>query len=257
MDNDPTNEKNEIEAQTEHERPKLTEGFDKNTEERLDYEISADDTLTKVSKYISAIFSPLLMPTYCIALAMWLTVLSEMPEYTRLTISVVILFITALIPMAMILGLIKAGRVSNLDITDRRQRVIPVTATALCYVAAVIYLHRINAPDWMCMIFVGAFAAGVICALISPWWKISAHGCAAGGLIGLMLRFAVSDLGIYPMIWWIAGVIVLGGIIGVARMALKSHTPTQFFVGEIVGALCVFLATGLPVPFASVHIMPL
>lgn len=245
--------------ETEQEQPKLTEGFDCKAEERLTEQTvqNGGSGLVSFAKYVSAIFSPLLMPTYCLALGMWLTVINHNPENTRLTVSFVILLITGLIPLAMILGLIKAGYVTDLEIFNRRQRLIPIIATALCYIAATIYLHRMKAPDWMVMIFIGAFVAGVICAVISNWWKISAHGCAAGAMFGLLARFAFSDISVVPILPWLIGAVILGGIIGVSRVALNYHTPGQFIAGEIVGAACIFLATGLPIPFVSEHYMPL
>ena len=240
-------------------RPHLTEGFDAETEKRISEATPYNDSsgLVAVSKYISAIFSPLLMPTYCMAMAMWLTPLSMIPENTRLSSSLVILFLTGIIPMAMILGLIKTGHVSNLDISNRRQRLIPLVATSLCYLAASIYLHRIQAPDWLCMLFIGALGAGFIATVVSIWWKISVHATAAGALVGLLVRFSVSELNIVPILPWIVGAILLGGLIGVSRVVLNAHTPGQFVAGELLGGLCIYFATGLPLPFVANHILPL
>lgn len=238
-------------------KPRLTEGFDQATEERLANE-SVEDSgsrFVEVSRYISAIFSPMLMPSYCVALAMWLTPLSDIAENTRLIVSLVVLFLTGIIPFAMLFALLKAGYVNNLDVSNRTQRLIPILAISLCYIAATIYIHRIKGSDWLAMIYVGAFAAGVICAIVSTFWKISAHGTAAGAVIGLLMRFVVSELNVIPMLPWVIGAILLGGIIGVSRMVLRAHTPGEYIAGEVLGAVCVFVATGLPLPFVETHIL--
>ncbi len=203
------------------------------------------------AKYISAVFSPLFMPTYCMATALWITSLSATPEKARFISSLIVLFITAAIPFAMILGLMRTGQVKDIDISNKRERFIPIIATGLCYIAAAIYVHRLKAPDWLPMMFVGAFATAIICAIISRWWKISAHGAAVGGFIGMLVRLDVMHLVEFEIIYWLIAIILLGGVIGISRMILRQHTPIQFIAGEILGSFVIYIVMGFPLPFVS------
>ncbi len=239
-------------------RPTLTEECDISLNAEKP-ECKPGDKIVSISKYISAIFSPLLVPTYCAAIAMWLSQqLSPLPENSRFKVSLMILFITGLIPLAMILALITAGYVKNLDITNRRERFIPAIATGLCYIAAAIFVHRLGwCPDWLSMVFVGAFLAAIICSVVSLWWKISAHGMAIGAIIGMLIRLSVSDLSDFSLMPWIFATIIIGGFIGMARVALQRHTILQFFAGELLGIVAVFTATAYNLPFVTEHISPI
>ncbi len=68
-------------------KPSLTEGFDIEAEQRLDEQSANSDgfSLTTFAKYASNICSPLLMPTYCVAMGMWLNNVSHSPESKRIT----------------------------------------------------------------------------------------------------------------------------------------------------------------------------
>lgn len=209
------------------------------------------DRASIIADYISAIFSPLLLPTYCMAVAMWITPLSASPERARFWSSMMILLITGAIPMAMILGLIKSGHVHNLDITRRRERVIPFIATGLCYVAAAIYVHRLNAPSWLSMMFVGGCATALLFAIISTFWKISAHAGGMGTMTGMLVWLAVNHNAEISIMPWISAVILLTGFVGMARVLLGKHTVSQVVAGVICASILTYIAMGINTIFQN------
>lgn len=201
---------------------------------------SGKSSTIRVAEILSAVLSPLLLPTYCMAAAMWITPLSANPESTRLWTTVMIFFITGLIPLAMVLGLLKSGHVSRFDIPNHRQRIIPFIATALCYVAAAIYLNRLHAPSWLAMMYVGGAVSAFVAALISIRWKISAHAGGMGMLIAMLVWMAVNhnlDVSIMP---WLTATILITGILGSTRVYLGRHTVAQILAGVALTALIVY-----------------
>ncbi len=198
--------------------------------------------LRAIANTLSGIFSPLFVPTFTLLLALWVSPLASAPESARLLSSVVIFLVTAIIPLGVIIGMMRAGKVSDLAISDRRQRTIPFAVTAVCYVAAGIYLHVCRAPGWLCLFFVGAAVAAVCALVISLWWKISAHALAMGGMCGMLVWLALNHLsGSNPVPLLIAA-IVLSGAVASSRVYLERHTAMQTYAGWLL-ALVLALAT--------------
>ncbi len=209
-------------------------------------------SLWRTARYISAIFSPLLIPTYAVAVAMWITPLNTTPENVRFIACMFVLFITGGIPMAMLLTLLRLGRITDIDISDRRQRTLPTLLISLCYVAAGIYMWRISAPWWMIMFFAAAFVVAMVCIVISRRWKISGHSTAIGGVLGMVIWLVLSGLTDIDPMPWVTGMVIMAGIVGTARVILGAHDTIQVLAGWILGAVITYFILCIPGPDAVV-----
>ncbi len=191
------------------------------------------------AQILSDVFSPLLIPTYATALAMWVTPLRSVPESNRLIVTALVGVITGLIPLMAIAALIKIGRVSDRSISRREQRSLPMTIGSVCYLGAALFLGSLGAPMWLRMFFVGTAVATGLALLITLKWKISAHTTAVGGFVGMMMRFAVTGLAdVNVMIMLSVGIILSGGM-ATARLVLNRHTFAQVMAGLVLGfAVC-------------------
>mgnify|MGYP004555319205 CR=1 FL=1 len=209
-------------------------------------------SLWRTARYISAIFSPLLIPTYAVAVAMWITPLNTTPENVRFIACMFVLFITGGIPMAMLLTLLRLGRITDIDISDRRQRTLPTLLISLCYVAAGIYMWRISAPWWMIMFFAAAFVVAMVCIVISRRWKVSCHSTAIGGVLGMVIWLVLSGLTDIDPMPWVTGMVIMAGIVGTARVILGAHDTMQVLAGWILGAVITYFILCIPGPDAVV-----
>ncbi|MCM1451394.1 MAG: hypothetical protein NC102_03990 [Clostridium sp.] len=193
------------------------------------------------SLVLSGVFSPLLVPTYACAIALWITRLSILPERTRFLLSLIVFMVTAVVPMAVIILMMRMGKVSDTAISDRKQRGIPFIVTALCYLGVFFFMNQIHAPHWLAMFFLGAFASTAVAMVINLFWKISAHGMVMGGLCALVLFIAYKGLGTVWMLPWITAAVLLAGAVGSARLYLGRHTPGQVYAGLVLGLVVVSL----------------
>ena len=181
---------------------------------------------------LSSVFSPLLIPTIAMVIALWLT-----PMY-RLSLSV--FFITAVLPGLSILTLMKMGRASDTALSDRRERPLPFMITLGCYIIAAIYLAALHAPRWL-VAFVVAGAVIVLAELlISYRWKISAHTGGCGGLVGLLFWLAVRGALIYDALTLVSIAVLVLGLVAWARLVLRRHTLGQVAAGAALGFLVEF-----------------
>ena len=135
---------------------------------------------------VSDVFSPLLMPTYAMIAAMWLTPLCLLPVGNRVSATAGIAFITCIIPLVFIFTMIRLGRVTDVSISDPRQRRAPYIVALLCYIGAAVFLASLKAPLWL-VVFYGAGAIVLLLNLfITAKSKISAHTSAVGGTCALI-----------------------------------------------------------------------
>lgn len=197
------------------------------------------------AQILSDVFSPLLIPTYATALAMWVTPLRSVPESNRLIVTILVGVITGLIPLLAIAVLIRTGKVSDRALSRRDQRAMPMVIGVACYVGAALFVGSLGAPLWLRMFFWGAGAATIIAMLVTFKWKISAHTTAIGGLVGMMMWFATSGLADVNVMIMLSVGIVLAGAMASARLALNRHTLAQVLAGLALGFACCFTAMSI------------
>lgn len=196
-------------------------------------------TATRTSQIISDVLSPLLIPTYAYTIMMWLTPLVILPERTRLVTMAVIALITAAVPTAAILSLRRLGRISDIAISDPRQRIIPFSLALLCYIAAAWYTHSVHAPWWVSRFFIGAGVAVAIAMAVTLRWKISAHATAIAGMTGMIIWLAFRHLLLLQPMIVITVAIMLCGVVCSCRLVLRRHTFAQVGAGFLLGLSCV------------------
>lgn len=189
--------------------------------------------LTTISNILSAVFSPLLVPTYAFAIAMWTTRMSVLPERTRLISSLVVLAITALIPFSLILFMIRKGLASGPALESRSDRPIPYTVTIICYLFTAWCLWLL--PRWIPLFFIAAAIAALLGVLINIKWKISAHATSMGGLSAAMVFIGISSQSTVVYLPWLCGIILISGAVCSARLYLKRHSPGQVYAGWSLG----------------------
>ena len=199
--------------------------------------------IRKFSKAISFVFSPIVIPTYAVALMLNVTELAFVPLATRLLTVGVVFFLTALGPMTVIGVMRKLNMVENVSLTERNDRFWPYAASVAFYIMTIGYFWLVGAPRWLIGFMAGATAALICVALINRWWKISAHATAIAGLLAIVVcltMHAVYPLGALVMLTIAA---VIAGIVGVARLMLEAHTPMQVYAGYAVGFISVLFFT--------------
>ncbi len=197
----------------------------------------------------SDVLSPLLLPTYAMTMAMWLTPLRVLPESTRLVATVAVALLTAMLPALAIMLLIRLGLVGDRAISDRRQRPLPFSIAAVCYMGTAWMMHRFGAPGWLLMFFAGAALATLIDLCVTTAWKISAHTTGAAGVAGMMAWIAAHSTASPATMLWLSITVMLTGLVGSARLALGRHTAPQVLAGAAVGAACVFISMQLTALF--------
>jgi membrane-associated phospholipid phosphatase len=140
------------------------------------------------------------------------------------------------IPLFILLGMLYRGIVSDLDVTQRHERLIPFVTALGGAAAACSYLYYIEAPPLLLRFAVAHLAVMSLVFLITLYWKISVH---SAGIAGVATFFS-SMIGLPLMAF--APILLVSW----SRVHLGRHTVGQVFAGGILGSLFFILL--LPTP---------
>lgn len=193
------------------------------------------------SSVISFIFNPLLMPTYGMIIAFWLSTLQILLTTDKITVIAAVALMTCVVPLVLFVLMRRFKILTDVHLNVQKERFIPYTITVVCYVVCALYLFNINAPTWMWMFMFGGASAAFISLVVNFFWKISAHMAGIGGLIGLLCKINSCGDGIFDLMPVICAMIIMAGILGTSRIAMERHTLWQVLTGALNGFLCVFL----------------
>jgi hypothetical protein len=194
-----------------------------------------------LANFLSTALSPLLMPTYGVFMVLWVSVLCLLPYGTRVSVLLVCMGITCILPLIFLSVLRHFKLVKDLHVEKREQRFIPYMFTALCYTVAAYYLYYCHSPQWFVMFMVGSAVTVLIMALINLKWKISAHMAGIGGVVALVYQIHVQGLSAFDLFWMLCITIMVAGLLGSARLVLNRHDAWQVLAGVVVGFLSVSL----------------
>lgn len=203
------------------------------------------DALTKISRAVSALFHPLLIPAYGMVMAIQFSELYVLPFRTKLVSTVVVFVLTGLLPMIIISGMSRLNLIKDISLNDRSDRGLPYASSLALYVMTIFYLYLVNAPWWIAAFMCGGSLALLIVLIINKWWKISAHATALGGMIALALSIACHFPGDESRVWILIAVLMAAGMVGTARLILQRHTPAQVYAGYANGLICVMLMSNI------------
>ena len=188
----------------------------------------------KLTQLISIILHPIFMPLLAIHLTLLaLPSLSFTLSHNLILIYGVTIFSSIVLPLVSIFWLIKKGQVNSLEMSNHKERPLPLFKTVIWMSFGYYLLQNLllYTPILKAELL-GAILIILIAAIISKFWKISLHLLGVGGVVGVFLALQIihGDF-LYPIIL----LILLSGILGVARIKQKAHNYTQVYVGFIVG----------------------
>lgn len=193
---------------------------------------------------ISAVFHPLMMTGYMSALLAIFMPEAYIPFPEQAVWQLVLSFfiLTALFPALFVFGLwMFTPLVTDLELTDRKERLVPFVVLILFYsLAAYVLVIELELGPIIRVLLFSAIVMIAIMLVINTRFKISIHCSAAWALAGYALGLSVnySLINILPMVF---GTIVIGGLIGTSRLYLGCHKPTEVWLGTIFGLVYSFL----------------
>lgn len=203
------------------------------------------------SSLISYLFHPLLFPTYAALLILNTnpTRYGHFGHPVHFQWLIIVFALTFLFPLIWMVMMKRLDMIDSFHMEDAKQRIIPFVATATFYMwttwmfkssSVVTVTPRIPANAFLFFMMAGASLSIFLGFIANNFTKVSLHTIAAGNLLGLMLPLI--RISPYDLRLLLPAVILLAGLIGSARLALKAHEPREVYFGYFIGFTGQFLA---------------
>jgi len=188
----------------------------------------------RLSKFISIILHPIFMPI----LAFYLS-LKQVPSIglaftnNQNYIYLVLFISTVILPLISIFFLIKIGKVSSIEISNHKERSVPLFKTALFMGIGYYILENtlVRAPIIKAEL-IGAISIILTASIISKYWKISLHLLGIGGVVGVLIALEVIYGNLQHLIIIFT---ILSVILAMARIKEKAHNYPQLYIGFFGG----------------------
>lgn len=191
----------------------------------------------KLANLISVVFHPIVIPTLIFASIFGFAPILARPlsDEALLYILMAIFITTFVIPLCSIGVLKLSDYISSLAMKDRKERVIPFLFVSVFYGITTYMFHaKMQLNKVLVLIMLAITLISFLIAVITFFWKISAHSAAIAGMMGffisIMIKFSLETF-LIPVI---ISVLIVGVVMS-ARLYLNSHTPSEILGGGILG----------------------
>lgn len=178
-----------------------------------------------IARALTEAFAPAPVGTVALVVVAWH--FSPTPGDAIKWLGVSALFVVVL-PFAFLVGQVRRGRVTDIHVRRREQRLPIILVFLASWCALIVLLVARGAPRALVALLNAGIIALVVTGAITLRWKISLHvGVASGVLTVFVLLFGPGTLALVPLL----------PLIGWARVRLRDHTFFQVFAGALVGSV--------------------
>ena len=190
----------------------------------------------RLSKIASVVLHPFLVPLYMLLLLLLAgTVYSLYPLKVKIYLVWVNLLFTMIIP-ALVMALLKSYRkISDADLSRRRERIIPLLAMIVCYTLCAVSIAKIPSAQMLSRFMFAGACCVAACLVITCYWKISLHLTAMGAAMAFIVLINIASGGELMGAFIVA--LLASGALASARLKLGYHTPSQVLAGFATGFL--------------------
>lgn len=147
-----------------------------------------------------------------------------------------IFFEILLIPFFIIITFRALGFVSDLNVSDRRERPRILFAILFFYLILTYQILTLNIPDLSTLVIIQTVIFSIF-TMVSLFWKISAHTSTITTTAVFLYYF------VFPSIYFLIPAILVITMVTWSRIYLKAHTWKQAIAGVLLGlfSLVIFV----------------
>lgn len=195
----------------------------------------------KAAKLITYILQPLIMPFLGVLFILYYDeyYYLQTTSSQKFYILAFVFLLTFMLPALAAILMKSTGTIKSLMMETREERKLPILVTSAIYVTVYIMLGRVTGYDKIKMFMLGTTVSIILSGFITNYYKISFHMTGCGGVVGWLAYMATYSL--FNVSGLLVASLLLSGLVGVARLQLKAHTPAQVYSGFLFGFTVVFL----------------
>ncbi len=161
--------------------------------------------------------------------------IGTLPNAQIVLVSIISLLFITIFPLTYVFLFVKKRRKFqdiDYDLSDRSLRIKPFIIIIISYAIGTITLFYINAPVLIKSLMFCYLSNGLIMFLITLFWKISIH---TSGITGPLTIFIYKFGIIY------APLLLIAIPVGLIRIKLKKHLPSQVIAGAVLTIILTWL----------------
>ncbi len=184
---------------------------------------------------ISYLLHPLFVPTTLVYVVYKLAPVNfaHIPEEIRWRWLAMVAINTLLLPFLCVLLLKALGFIESIQMHRLKDRVIPLIASMIFYFWAYQVAKGTDMPLVLKVLLLGNFWGIILVFMVSIFYKVSMHTAAAGGILGIVIVLMIINP--INMQLPLFAALLIAGLTGTARLALKAHTPGEVWLGYCIG----------------------
>lgn len=191
-------------------------------------------------KFISYVLHPLLFSFMGSFLYLYLTPkhVSKQQEYVIL---IMVFVSTYVVPILLLALLKKVKMIKDYHLRSIDERKFPILFFIMLSFLIGRAMLSTQMADLLSFSFFGvAFALSFTYLLFNIKVKTSLHTLGIGGIIGFVMVMSYEyQLNFNSLL---AGLFIIAGLIGVARLGLNAHRPKEIYIGFLLGLISQFIS---------------
>ena len=184
--------------------------------------------LKTIGRILSYFFHPMVISTFTFWFIIYQKSISiDKPNF----IFFLSFFFSTLLPIVNVLYLKSQGLITDIDASNRKERLLPIAFGALFFLIGFITLRQLNSPMIIQGIMFCNLINTILVWLITKYWKVSIHTLSIASAI---------------TIFWILGykyvimMFLMLALTTISRTLTNSHTLSQSIVGIIIGIVSTY-----------------
>ena len=199
--------------------------------------------LQKIAYLITALLHPLLLTIYAVIYVLWgNTMWCVLPTSYKVVTTLYVSLGISLLPLISVVLLYIKHNFKGLDMTETRDRMIPLVFTAI---SSIITYHFITSYVAVLMPIIRMVQAQcvstIVACIVTPFWRISLHMIACGALVVFTYIVGMSNgIDFYREAM---AVFAITGFVAWARLYVQAHTPLQLVGGFVLGISAMYMMT--------------
>jgi membrane-associated phospholipid phosphatase len=139
-------------------------------------------------------------------------------------------------PIAYIAVGVRTGKLSDMDVSIRTQRVGPFLFTTISEMIGLLILIQLHAPKNLETLLLATALTTALLMIITLWWKISIHSSTLSGAISILVA-------LYGP--FVLASFVLVGVVSWSRIVLGRHTLAQVIAGAALSIIICIVVVGI------------
>ena len=195
---------------------------------------------------ISVVLHPVFIPIYVTAFLTFIhpTAFVGFSEANKTKAVIIVALNVSIFPILSVLLLRGVGFIDSILLKTQKDRIIPYIASGIFFFWA--YTVFKQQPEYTRLLpafLLGLFLSSSGALLVNIYQKISMHAIGMGTALGFFLMLARNNS--MMMSGTLFFTILLTGVVCTARLMLKSHTPTDIYLGIALGILSEMISYGI------------